>query len=189
MAIAASATATQPSFDEYLSVVESPGLDSSGHEDASDDSDYCVIVQSGNPSLMPLLGHVRRRMLNKLAKRTWEDNVQLSSSATMHMMIESVVEKCEYLLGLASRGDKTIVFYEDQQTIYDMLSSAILQRILAKTTKPKIVEHMVDVWNILHILLLLVKLGRAEEHHLQSYHQILDMIEKSCCQELAEVDN
>jgi hypothetical protein len=74
-ATAASATATMPSVDEYLSVVESPGLDSSGHKDASDDSDYCVIVQSGNPSLTPLLGHVRRRMLDKLAKSTSEDNV------------------------------------------------------------------------------------------------------------------
>jgi hypothetical protein len=71
MATAASATAT----------LQYPGLDSGGLKDASDDSNYCVIVQSGNPSLTPLLGHVRCRMLDKLAKRTSEDNVQLSSSA------------------------------------------------------------------------------------------------------------
>jgi hypothetical protein len=34
-----------------------------------------------------------------------------------------------------------------------------------------------------------VKLGRAEEHGLQSYLQLLDMIEKSCHQELAEANN
>jgi hypothetical protein len=70
-----------------------------------------------------------------------------------------------------------------------MLASAIPQRILAKMRKSKIVKQMVDVLNILHILLLLVKLGRAEEHDLQLYLQLLDMIEKFCCQELAEVDN
>jgi hypothetical protein len=128
-------------------------------------------------------------MLDKLAKRTSEDNFQSSWSARMHVMIESVVEKFAYLLGLASRGDKTIVFSADQQTIYDMLSSAIPQRILAKTTKSKSVEYMVDVWNILQILLPLVKLGRAEEHNLQSYFQLPDRINKSCCRELAEVDN
>jgi hypothetical protein len=111
MAIAASATATQPSFDEYLSVVESSGLDSGGHNNASDDSGYCVVVQSGNPSLTPLSGHVRCRMLDKLAKRTSEDNVQSSLSATLRVMIESIVEKCAYLLGLASLADKTIVFF------------------------------------------------------------------------------
>ncbi len=72
-AAAASAAPTMPSVDGYLSVVESPGLDSGGHKDASDDSDYCVIVQSGNSSLTPLLGHVRRRMLAKLAKRILEE--------------------------------------------------------------------------------------------------------------------
>ncbi len=50
-ATAASAAATVPSVDEYLSVVESPGLDSGGHNNGSDDSDYCDIVQSGNSSL------------------------------------------------------------------------------------------------------------------------------------------
>jgi hypothetical protein len=70
-----------------------------------------------------------------------------------------------------------------------MLASAIPQKILAKRTKSKIVEHIVDVWNILHILLPLVKLGRAEEHNLQSYLQLLDAIEKSCHRELAEADN
>jgi hypothetical protein len=104
-------------------------------------------------------------------------------------MIESIMEKRKYLLGLASQVDKAIVFSTDQQTISDMLASAIPQKILAKTTKSKIVEHMVDVWNIFHILLLLVKLGRAEEHDLQSYLQLLDAIEKSCHQELTEVDN
>ncbi len=68
-------------------------------------------------------------------------------------MIESVVENHGYLLGLASQADDTIVFSADQQTIYDMLSSTIPQWILTKMTKSKIVEHMVDVWNILHILL------------------------------------
>ncbi len=179
MATAASAAAT----------LQYPGLDSGGLEDASDDSDYCVIVQSGNPSLMPLLGHVHHRMLNKLAKRTSEDNVQLSLSATMRVMIESVMEKRACLLGLASQVDKAIVFSADQQTISYMLASTIPQKILAKMTKFKIVKHMVDVWNILHILLLLLKLGRAEEHNLQSYLQFLDTIEKSCHWKLAEADN
>ncbi len=67
MATAASAAAT----------LQSPGLDSVGLKDASDDSNYCVIVQSGNPLLTPLSDHVHHRMLNKLAKRTSEDNVQL----------------------------------------------------------------------------------------------------------------
>jgi hypothetical protein len=71
----------------------------------------------------------------------------------------------------------------------DMLSSAIPSRILAKMTTSKIVEHMVEVWNILHIWLPLVRLGRAEKHNLQSYLQLLDMIEKACHRELAEVDN
>jgi hypothetical protein len=185
-AVAAASTATATSAAATLL---SSGLDFGGHEDASDDSDYCVIVQSGNPSLTPLLCRVHRRMLNKLVKRTMEDNVQLSSSATMRMMIESVVEKHAYLLGLASRVDKTIVFSADQQTIYNMLSSTIPQRIFAKTTKSKIFKLIVDVWNILHILLLLRKLGRAEEHNLQSYLQLLDMIEKSCHWELAEAGN
>jgi hypothetical protein len=149
MATAASATAT----------LQYPGLDSDGLKDASDDSNYCVIVQSGNPSLTPLLGHVCHRMLNKLAKRTSEDNVQSSLSTTICVIIESIVEKCAYLLGLASQADKAIVFSADQQTISNMLASTIPQKILAKTTKSKIVEHMVDVWNILHILLPLVKLG------------------------------
>jgi hypothetical protein len=70
-----------------------------------------------------------------------------------------------------------------------MLASAIPKKMIAKTTKSKIVKHMVDVWNILCILLPLVKLGRAEEHNLQSYLQLLDAIEKSCCRELAEADN
>jgi hypothetical protein len=70
--------------------------------------------------------------------------------------------------------------------ISDILASTIPQQILAKTTKSEIVEHMVDVWNILYILLPLVKLGRAEEHDLQSYLQLLDAIEKSCYRELAE---
>jgi hypothetical protein len=39
------------------------------------------------------------------------------------------------------------------------------------------------------MLLLLVKLGRAEEHDLQSYLQLLDMIAKSCHWELTETDN
>jgi hypothetical protein len=73
--------------------------------------------------------------------------------------------------------------------ISNMLASTIPQKILAKTTKSKIVKHMVDVWNILHILLPLVKLERAEEHDLQSYLQLLDAIEKSCHWELAEADN
>ena len=120
-------------------------MDSDGLKDASDDSNYCVIVQSGNPSLTPLLGHVCHRMLNKLAKRTSEDNVQLTLSTTMCVMIESVVEKRACLLGLASQADKAIVFSTDQQTISDMLASAIPQKILAKTTKSKIVKHMVDV--------------------------------------------
>ncbi len=104
MATAASATAT----------LQYPGLDSGGLKDTSDDSNYCVIVQSGNPSLMPLLGHVRRRMLNKLAKRTSEDNVQSSSFATMRVMIESIMEKRACQLGLASQADKAIVFFVDQ---------------------------------------------------------------------------
>jgi hypothetical protein len=102
MATAASATASLSSVDEYLSVVESPGLDSGGRNKASDDSGYCVVVQRDNPSLTPLLGHIRRRMLDKPAKRTSEDNVQLSLCATMRMMIESIKEKRTYLLGLAS---------------------------------------------------------------------------------------
>jgi hypothetical protein len=101
-ATAAPAAASMPSVDQYLFVVESPEFDSGGHKDASDDSDYCVFVQSGNPLLTPLLGHVRHMMLDKLAKRTLEDNAQLSSSATMRVMIESVVEKHAYHLGLAS---------------------------------------------------------------------------------------
>ena len=48
---------------------------------------------------------------------------------------------------------------------------------------------MVDVWNILHMLQPLVKLGRAEEQDLQSYLQLLDMIEKFCSQKKAEADN
>jgi hypothetical protein len=63
MATAVSAAATLPLVDEYLFLVESPRLDSGGHKDASDDSGYCIIVQSGNPSLTPLSGHVHRRML------------------------------------------------------------------------------------------------------------------------------
>jgi hypothetical protein len=90
---------------------------------------------------------------------------------------------------VVSQADKEIVFSADQQTISDMLASAIPQKILAKTTTSKIVKHMVDVWNILHTLLPLVKLGRAEEHDLQSYLQHLDAIEKSCRRELAEADN
>jgi hypothetical protein len=39
-----------------------------------------------------------------------------------------------------------------------MLSCTTFPRILAKTTKSKIVEHMVEVWSILHILLTLVNL-------------------------------
>jgi hypothetical protein len=129
---------------------------------------------------MPLLGYVHCRMLDKLAtKRTSEDTVQSSLSATMGVMIESVMEKCAYLLGLASQWNKAI-FFADQQTISNMLASAIPQRILTKMTKSKIVKHMVDVWNILRILLPLVKLGRAEEHN---------AIEKSCCRDLAEADN
>jgi hypothetical protein len=63
----------------------------------------------------------------------------------MSVMIEFVMEKRAYLLGLASQVDKIIVFSADQQTIYNMLSIAIPQWILAKTTKSKIVKHMVDV--------------------------------------------
>jgi hypothetical protein len=107
----------------------------------------------------------------------------------MHVMIESVMEKSAYLLGLDSLVDETIVFTADQQMIYNMLSSAIPPRILAMTTKSKIFKHMVDVWNIYHMSLPLVKLGRAEEHDLQSYLQLLDMIEKFCHRELAEADN
>ncbi len=118
-------------------------------------------MQRDNPSLTPLLGHVRRRMLDKLAKRTLEDNVQLSLFAKICMMIESIVEKCAYLLEQASQADKTIAFPADQQTIYDMLSSTIPPRILAKTKKSKIFNHMVELRNILHILLPLVKLGRV----------------------------
>jgi hypothetical protein len=70
--------------------------------DASDDSGYCVVVQRGNPPLTPLLNHVRLLMLDKLAERSLEDNVQFSLSATMRVMIKSAVEKHVYLLGLAS---------------------------------------------------------------------------------------
>ncbi len=48
------------------------------------------------------------------------------------------MEKHAYLLGLASQADKSIVFSADQQTIYNMLSSNIPQRILAKTKNPKL---------------------------------------------------
>jgi hypothetical protein len=112
MATAVPAAPTLPSLDEYLSMVKSLGLDFGGHKDASDDSDYCIIVQSGNPSLTPLLGNVRRRMLNKLAKRTPKGNVQSSLSAIMHVMIKSVVEKRAYLLGPASQADKTVAFLQ-----------------------------------------------------------------------------
>jgi hypothetical protein len=151
--VAAASTATAASATATL---QSPGLNSGDHEDTSDDNNYCVIMQSGNPSFMPLSGHVCHRILNKLAKRTSEDNVQSSSSATLRVMIKSVAEKHAYLLGLASQADKTIVFSADQQTIYNMLASAIPQKILTKTKKYKIVKHMVDVWNILHIFLPLV---------------------------------
>jgi hypothetical protein len=189
MATAASASTTLSTVDEYLSAVESPGLDSGGRNDTSDDSGYCVVVQRDNPLLTPLLGHARCRMLDKFTKRSLKDNVQSSLSATMRVMIESVMEKCEYLLGLASQADETIAFTADQQKIYNMLSNATPPRILAMAKKSKITKHMVEVWNILHILLPLVKLGRAEEHNLQSYFQLPDMINKSCCRELAEVDN
>jgi hypothetical protein len=186
-AVAAASTDTAASATTTL---QCTGLDSGGLKDTSDDSNYyCVIVQSGNPSLTPLLGHVHCRMLDKPAKRTSEDNVQSSSSATMRVMIESVAEKHAYLLGLASQAGKAICFSTDQQTISDMLASTIPQRILAKTKKSKIVEHTVDVWKILHILLQLVKLGRAEEHDLQSYLQLLDTIEKSCHWEVIEADS
>jgi hypothetical protein len=78
-------------------------------------------------------------------------------------------------LGLGSQSDKSIVFSADQQMIYNMLSSAIPQRILAKMTKSKIVKHIVDVWNNLQYLLPLVKLGRVEEHDLQLYLQLLNI--------------
>ncbi len=110
-AVAAASTDTAASAATTL---QNPGLDSGGLKDASDDSNYCVIVQSGNPSLTPLLGHVHHRMLDKLAKRTSEDNVQSSLSTTMRMMIESIVKKHAYLLGLASLVDKAIVFSTDQ---------------------------------------------------------------------------
>ncbi len=51
------------------------------------------------------------------------------------------------------------------------------------------VEHMVGIWDVLEMLLLLVKLGRAEEHDLQSYLQLMDMIENTSHQELAEASN
>jgi hypothetical protein len=101
-AVLATSTAAVAAASTDTAASAAATLDSGGLKDASDDSNYCVIVQSGNPSLMPLLGHVRCRMLDKLTKRTSEYNVQLSSSATMRMMIESIVEKCAYLLGLAS---------------------------------------------------------------------------------------
>jgi hypothetical protein len=46
-----------------------------------------------------------------IAKRTSEDNVQSSLFTTMRIMIESIVEKRTYLLGLASQADKAIVFF------------------------------------------------------------------------------
>ncbi len=75
---AAVAAASMDTAVSAATTMQYPGLDSGGLKDASDDSNYCVIVQSGNPSLMPLLGHAHCRMLDKLAKRTSEDNVQLS---------------------------------------------------------------------------------------------------------------
>jgi hypothetical protein len=72
-------------------------------------------------------------MLDKLAKRSSEDNIQSSLFAMMHVMIKSVMEKFAYLLGLVGQADETIVFTADQQTIYGILSSTIPPRILAKT--------------------------------------------------------
>jgi hypothetical protein len=69
VAVAAAAASTDTAASA-AATLQYPGLDSGGLKDASDDSNYCGIVQSGNPSLMPLLGHVRCRMLKKLAKRT-----------------------------------------------------------------------------------------------------------------------
>jgi hypothetical protein len=44
-----------------------------------------------------------------------------------------------------------------------MLSSTNPPRVLAKTSKSTIIEHMVEMWNILlHMPLLLVKLGKEE---------------------------
>jgi hypothetical protein len=80
---AASAAATLSSVDEYLSVAEFPGLDSGGRNNTSDNNGSCVVVQRGNPSLMPLLGHVCCWMLNKLTKRSLEEIFQLSLSAMM----------------------------------------------------------------------------------------------------------
>jgi hypothetical protein len=78
MAMAASAAATLSSVEEYLSMEESPGLDSGCCKDASDDSGYCVVVQRCNPSLTRLWSRGCYWMLDKLAKRSFEDNVQLS---------------------------------------------------------------------------------------------------------------
>ena len=146
-------------------------------------------MQSVHPTLTPLLGHACCLLLNNLVKKSSEVNVQSSLSVTMCVMLESVVQKRAYLLRLASKADDKFIFTADKQMIYNMISNAIPQRILAKTSKVKIVEHMVEVWNILLILLSLVKLGRAEEHHTHSYLQLLDMTENSCCQELAEADD
>jgi len=123
-----------------------------------DDSD-CMIMEdhplstassstAKKTSFTGLCGSVRRRMIDKLSKRSSDENPHSSSVATMRVMLESIVVKREYLLGLAKRVDESIVM-TGREFISDMLSRVIPVSVVAKTSKTNIVEHMVRMWDIL----------------------------------------
>jgi hypothetical protein len=154
----------------------------------SDDSCYCFFVQSGHPLLTSLLGHVHRWMLNKLVKWSLEE---CSIVVLRHDVRDNQVHHGKVCVssGACHPSRRDHCFYCRSAGDLRYALQRYPPRILAKTLKSKIVEHMVEVWNILHILLPLVNLGRVEEHDLQSYLQLLGMIEKSCHWELAEADN
>jgi hypothetical protein len=119
-------------------------------------------------------------MLDKIGKRTTENSVETSSSETMRTILKSVIRKREYLVGLSQRVDDEIKGW---------VCRAIPTNVLVKTSKAKIAELMVQVWDVMRVLLPLVRLRREEEHDLQSFLQLMDMIEKSCHRELAEARN
>jgi hypothetical protein len=63
---------------------------------------------------------------------------------------------------------------------------AIPTNVLAKTSKAKIAELMVQVWDVMRVFFPLVRLRREEEHDLQTFLELMDMIKKSSHQELVE---
>mgnify|MGYP006195072789 CR=1 FL=1 len=132
----------------------------------------------GKTPVICLTGDILRVMQDKLNANATSGNVNSTLAETLKRIFEAVVGKREYLLELTGGLDASMEIPEGGgMTIRGRLTKAIPDQFMAKTTKSKVCEFMVNVWAVLQVVIANVSISHDARHDLQQYLNLMTRIE------------